>query len=77
MTPKDIAKAMGTTVSHIKAVMKNKEPLTPTNVNTYISSIDLHFWEFVLEAIPIKHLPGKVKKKVLLCKQISDYIKKK
>jgi len=77
LSVKAISTSMNTTISHIEKVISKKEQFTSKDVNTYINSSELHFWEFVIEAIPLNHLSEKTKNRVLLCKEISDHLKKK
>jgi hypothetical protein len=73
----DVAASMNTTVSHIVNVINKKELFTPEDIDAYINSSGLHCWEFMIKAIPLNHLPEKTKKKLLLCKEISDHLNKK
>lgn len=73
----EIAVSMGTTPDHIKDVIEKKQQFTAEDLNTYLKSSNLHFWEFATEAIPLNHLTEKARKRVLLCKEISFHIKKK
>ena len=77
LSVEDISTSMNTTVSHVKKVISKKEQFTPEDLNAYIKSSNIHFWEFAISAIPLKHLSEKTKSRVLLCKQLSDHIKKK
>ena len=77
LSVKDIAASMETTVSHIEKVISKKELFTPEDIDAYIKFSGLYFWEFILEAIPFNHLSKKTKSRVLLCKEISDHLKKK
>jgi plasmid maintenance system antidote protein VapI len=72
-----ISTSMGTTISHVEKVINKKEQFTPEEINKYINSSELQFWEFALAAIPLNHLSEKTRNRVLLCKQLSDHIKKK
>ena len=73
----DIARAMATTTDHIQNVINKKEPLQSEDVESYLKNSHFKFWEFVLEAIPLEHLPKKARSRIKLCKEINDYIKKK
>ena len=73
----DIATSMSTTVSHVEKVISKKEQFTPEDVNEYIKFSNIHLWEFTLKAIPLNHLTEKIKKRILLCKEVSDHLKKK
>ena len=72
----EIAQYMDVSIDHIKKVLKSEETLTPNNIITYLKATNQHFWEFAIAAIPIGHLPEKAKNRVLLCKEISDHLKK-
>jgi hypothetical protein len=77
LSVKDIAMSMNTTISHIKKIVNKKEQFTPEDLNTYLKSSELHFWEFAIAAIPLNHLSEKAKNRVLLCKKISSHLNKK
>ena len=77
LSVEDIATSMGTTVDHIKNVISKKETFTGEDLNAYLESSKLHFWEFAIEAIPLNHLSEKAKSRVLLCQEISAHINKK
>lgn len=72
-----IAASMNTTTSHIENILDKKDIFKPEDIDAYIKSSGLHFWEFLLKAIPLNHLPEKTRNKVLICKQISDHLNKK
>jgi hypothetical protein len=72
-----IAASMDTTLEHVEKVISKKEQFTPEDINTYLKTSELHFWEFILEAVPLNHLTEKIKKRILLCKEMSDHLKKK
>jgi hypothetical protein len=72
----DIATSMSTSPEFINFVIERKLRLTPKHINAYLKNQNIAFWEFATEAIPEKHLPKSVSKKIQLCKQISDHIKK-
>ena len=76
-TVADIALIMETTPQNILDIYNNKYNLTSCNVDSYLNYANLKFWEFALEAIPLAHLPEKAKKKIFICKELSDYIKSK
>ena len=76
MTIENIAEAMDTTVPRIKNINKNKETFIPQDINTYVKSSDIHFWEFIIEAVPLNHLSEKARNRVLVCKELSEKIKK-
>ena len=73
----EIAVSMETTPEHVKNIINKKEYFTPEDINTYLKFSGLHFWEFALASIPLNHLPEKIKKRVIICKEISDHLKKK
>ncbi|MHA1469007.1 MAG: hypothetical protein ACTSSP_00445 [Candidatus Asgardarchaeia archaeon] len=73
----DISNSMGTSPQHINNVIDKKEPLTPDDINIYLNNTKISFWEFAYEAIPLSHLPEKAQKRILLCKEIAEHLKKK
>ena len=77
LSVEEIAAAMGTDVDHINEIIKRKKHFTAADLESYLKSSGLHFWEFAIKAIPLNHLPEKAKDRVLFCKQLSDQIKKK
>jgi hypothetical protein len=72
----DIASSMNASPEHIQKVANKKEQLTIEDVNAYLKTNDLHFWEFAIEAIPLSHLTPKAKKRILLCQELANHIKK-
>ena len=76
LSVKDISTSMNTTVSHVEKVISKREQFTPEDINEHIKSSKLHLWEFTLLAIPLNHLTEKTKNRILLCKEISDHLKK-
>ncbi len=77
LSVENIATSMNTTISHVEKVIDKKEQFTPEDINAHIESSKLHLWEFTLLAIPLNHLTEKTKNRILLCKEISDHLKKK
>jgi hypothetical protein len=73
----EIATALDSTPIFIKKVLKNKESLTSHHINAYLRKENKRFWEFALEAIPLDHLSEKARKRILLCKDLTNIIKKK
>jgi len=73
----EIAAAMNTTVSRINEIISHKQQFTAEDLDSYLKSSNLHFWEFAIESIPLNHLSEKAKSKILLCEQLSKNIKKK
>ena len=73
----DIAAAMDATSDHIEKVINQKEQFTAKDINSYLESSNLHFWQFAIKAIPLDHLTPKARKNILICKEISARIKKK
>lgn len=73
----EIAQSLDTSVETIKGVLKSEQLLTPDNVNFYLKSSDLPFWEFCVAAIPMEHIPEKARNRILLCEELSKHIKKK
>jgi len=72
-----IAASMDTTVDHIKKVISKKELFSENDINAYLKSSKLHFWEFAIQAIKPEHMTQKSRDRIHLCKEISDHIKKK
>ena len=72
----DIAIAMSTSPEFIQFVIEEKLPLTSDHINNYTKNKHIRFWELAIEAIPEDHLPPKVAKKIQICKELSDHIKK-
>ncbi len=77
MSINEIAESMGTDPDYIKNAIKGRKTLTIDHINYYTSHKGIHFWEFALAAIPLNHLSEKIRNRILLCKQLSDHIKKK
>jgi len=73
----EIAAAMDTTTTHIDNVISNKEQFTSEDLNAYLKYSGLRFWEFAIRVIPLEHLTPKARDRVLLCKELSEHIKKK
>ena len=76
MSVEDIAKAMSVDTDHIKQVKNKKKNFTPDDINSYLKSQNQRFWEFAIEVIPLEHLSDDSRKRILLCKELSDHIKK-
>jgi len=74
---KEAADALGTSKSHIRQIQKKKEALSPENFQILLKNLNMRFFEFAVEAINLDHLPEESRKKILLCKELSDHIKKK
>ncbi len=72
----DIATSMSSSPEFIQFVIEKKLRLTPEHINTYLKNQNVAFWEFAIEAISENHLPKPTIKKIKLCKQLSDHIKK-
>lgn len=77
LSAKEIAASMDATLDHIEKVLKKKEIFTGQDLEAYLKSSKLHFWEFAIAAIPLSHLSEKAKNRVTLCKDISAHLKKK
>jgi len=76
LSVKEIAASMDTTVDHIEKIINKKELFTAPDVEAYLKSSGLHFWEFAIAAIPMTHLPEKARNRVKLCQEISNHLKK-
>lgn len=73
----EIAGAMGVPPRTVKKIIKYQARFAPENIAFYLKFANISITEFLWEAIPLDHLPEKVKNNVLLCKQLSKYIHKK
>ncbi len=76
MSISDITKNLNTSVSHIKDIIDKKTTLKPKNLNYYLKNKDIRFWEFITKVVPENHLTPKLKKKLLICKELSDHLNK-
>ena len=72
----DIAKYMSTSSTHIQKIINKEAHLTSENLNYYLKNQNIKLWEFVLKAVPINHLTPKSREKILICKKLSDHVKK-
>jgi hypothetical protein len=73
----DVAKATGTTSQHIQEILNEKSFFKEKQIDFYMKQIDIPLWEFLYEAVPMEHLPKKIKNKIKLCKEISEVLKKR
>jgi len=73
----EIAASMNTTPERVENIINKKDNFTSEDINSYLKFSGFHFWEFTLKAIPLNHLSEKTKKRVIICKEISDHLKKK
>ena len=73
----EIAKAVSAPVSHIDNILKSKEYFTIKDVLSYIENSKMMFWEFAIEALDLSHLPEKTRKRVLVCQQLAELLKKR
>ena len=75
----EIASFMDTTVKNIKNIANpyKKATLDIKNINSYLETANLKFWELAIKAIPLHHLSKKARTRVLFCKEVSDRIKRK
>ena len=76
MSIDDIAESMSTSPEFIQFVIEGKLKLTSNHINSYTQKNNLRFWEFAIKSIPMSHISSKAKKRIQLCKEISDHIKK-
>ena len=74
---KDIAEDMSTSSTHIQKIINKKSTFEIENINFYLKHQNIKFWEFALEAIPMDCFSSKVRRKILICKELSDHIKKR
>ena len=77
MSVDEIANAMRVSSPYIQKIIDKKTILKPKNINSYIKNKDIRFWEFITKAVPKGHLTPKLKKKLLICKELSDCLKKR
>lgn len=68
---------MDTTIDHVEKVLKKKETFTGQDMEAYLKSSKLHFWEFAVAAIPMDHLHDRARNRITLCKEINAHLKKK
>jgi phospholipid N-methyltransferase len=73
----DISQLFNTTQNHIEKILQNKDSFDKSNIDFYIESHNLQIWEFILEVIPLNHLPPKIKSKMLFCKKLQNRINRK
>ena len=73
---KELAEALGTTVKRIRLILCKKESINREELNTLFKLSDMKFWELATSAIPSKHLSESVLKKIKICQEISDHLKK-
>ncbi len=76
MSINDIAKDLNTSVSHIQDIINKKTTLKPKDLNSYLKNKNIRFWEFITKVVPKSHLTPKLKKKLLICKELSDHLNK-
>ena len=72
----EIAEVMSTTPTHIQEVINKKSQLTSEDLNQYLKNKDIKFWEFAIDAIPTNHLSPQTKKKIQICKDLNDHLRK-
>ena len=73
----DIAKSMSTTPDHIQNIIDYKSTLQIENIDNYLQNKNVKFWQFASETIPVEHLSPKIRNKIQLCRELSEYIEKK
>lgn len=76
MSIKEIAESMSTTLTHIQEVINKKAKLTSKDLDKYLKNKNIKFWEFALEAVPQSHLSPQTRKKIQICKELNDRVKK-
>jgi len=76
MSISEIAEAMSTTPTHIQEIINKKTKFTSEDLNEYLKNKNIKFWEFALEAIPQNHLSPQAKKKIQICKELNNRLKK-
>lgn len=72
-----VAQMMGVEDSVIAGVLKKKVSLQREHIDKYLAEEGLHFWELAFAAIPKQHLSEKAYKRIMLCKQLSEKIRRK
>lgn len=72
----EMANATGSSTIHIDNIINNKSLFTAENINFYLKFSNTSFWKFAYDAIPLDHLNEKSRKKIKICKELSDHIKK-
>ena len=77
MSVTDISTAMSSSPSHVEKILSKKETISQQDLDNYLKSQDVKFWELAIEAIPACHMSNSLRKRVLLCKELSKYIKEK
>ena len=76
-TNDEIAKAMNTSLKEIKKIKKLQTAFSPDNIRFYLESEDIPLTQFLWEAVPLEHLPERVKENVILCQQLKKHKSKK
>jgi hypothetical protein len=77
LSVEDISKSMDTSEEHIKNIIDKKAFLTTKNIDSYLKNTNTSFWKFAEEAIPSRYLSEKTKRKILICKEMTEALKKR
>ena len=72
----EMANATGSSIIHINNIINSKSLFTAKNINFYLKFANISFWKFAYKAISLEHLNEKSRKKMKICKELSDHIKK-
>lgn len=76
----ELVDLMDITTEKIDSILHNKDKLAPYNIISFTKKTDIKFWQIIYEGIPQEHyhfLPEKAIQRSILCKQLSDAIKRK
>jgi len=73
----NIAESMSTSPEFIQFVIEGKLQLTTGHINAYTEKNHLRFWEFADAAISKNHLSPSAKKRIQICKELTEHIKKR
>ena len=74
---RELALSMDTTVERIRSILYKKEGLSKEELDMLLKLSNMKFWEFASLAISPDHLPIQIRKRIAVCKEISDHLKKK
>jgi transcriptional regulator with XRE-family HTH domain len=74
---RELAEALHTTIERIRLISFKKDGLSKEELEIILDISNMPFWEFASHAIPLEHLPEKTRKKVALCQEIAEHLRKK
>lgn len=74
-----ISELMDLPVSEIKKISNPyyKSILDQKHINCFLEKNDIKYWELIYEAVPPEHLTEEIRKKIELCKIVSNRKKRK